>query len=178
MYQGPLNTSEDNRTIIFIGMAKRRPCMLDGGAPLIEVSFYTIYNKFWDFDNWVFNRGCALNRWPLKGGTTIFMVVWVPLGFVVYCLSHNSHYTVDNFAWFYLYSWFSSGTLFNLDIKKGHGTDKINTLSQQGYIIHWCIDIHFQLGQRWRIHCYSVEDSVKNPHNVLYNYLLTLMHTC
>lgn len=70
-------------------MAKRRPRMIDGGA--IEVSFYKIYNKFWDFDNWVFSRGWALNRRPLKGGTTVFMVVCVPLGFVVYCLSHNSH---------------------------------------------------------------------------------------
>ena len=39
--------------------------MLNGGAPLIKVSFYRIYNKFWDFDNWVFHRGCALNRWRL-----------------------------------------------------------------------------------------------------------------
>ena len=149
-------------------MAKRRPCMLNGGAPLIKVSFYRIYNKFWDFDNWVFHRGCALNRWPLKGGTTICTVVWAPLGFVVYCLPHNSHYTVDNFACFHLYSWFSSGTLFNLDIKKSHGTDEIITFvtTRLHYtLVYWH---SLSAGTKMEDSLLQCWISVKNPHNVLY----------
>ena len=49
-----------------------------------------------------------------------------------------------------------TGNLF-LILKRAMGLTKLTPLSQQGFIIYWCIDIHFQRGQRWRIHCYSVE---------------------
>lgn len=152
-----------------LGWPKGGHVCLMGGAPLIEVSLYRIYNKFWDFNNWVFHRGCTLNRWPLKGGTTIFMVVWVPLGFVVYCLSHNSHYTVDNFPCFHLYSWFSSGTLFNLDIKKGHGTDKINTFVTTRLLHYTLVYWHsLSAGTKMEDSLLQCWMCVKNPHNVLY----------
>ena len=54
----------DNNGRTLIVMVKRWP--LNRG-----LSFHNVLRLFWDFYNWLLNRGWLLNRWPLNGDSTV-----------------------------------------------------------------------------------------------------------